>query len=131
MDQGMSEATTEGICVVVHSEFSPEQSFLAFHRFVYQYHVMIENQSSQAVQLRRRHWVVTDGHGGREVVNGPGVRGEQPWIQPGESYSYNSLCILRTPIGSMHGAYEMDREDGTKFDAEIKPFTLCAPEALN
>lgn len=127
----MSEATTEGICVVVHSRFVPERSHPSFHRYLYVYHVSIENQSRQPVQLQSRHWVIIDGHGETEEVRGPGVVGQQPWLNPGDRFRYTSMCQLDTPIGSMRGTYQMVREDGTEFDAEIQPFTLYAPQSLN
>jgi ApaG protein len=83
------------------------------------------------VQLVSRHWIITDGDGRTEEVQGPGVVGEQPVLQPGESFEYSSFCPLPTKIGSMHGTYQMVTAAGSRFDAEIAPFSLAVPTALN
>ena len=88
----------------------------------------IENQGTETVQLKSRHWVITDEHQQVEEVRGPGVVGEQPVLKPGESFSYTSGCPLKTSTGFMHGSYQMVvTEDGEAFDAEIAPFTLSEP----
>jgi len=78
-----------------------------------------------------RKWIITDADGDTEIVDGPGVVGEQPVLGPGESFEYTSFCPLATPFGSMHGYYRMLRPDGQRFDAVISPFHLAAPQALN
>ena len=83
------------------------------------------------VQLVSRHWVITDGDGKVEHVQGPGVVGEQPVLEPGEAFEYTSFCPLPTPIGSMHGSYQMLTAGGARFDAEIAAFSLAMPTALN
>ena len=91
----------------------------------------ISNEGSGAAQLLSRHWVITDGDGDEHHVRGPGVVGEQPRLKAGESFEYTSFCPLTTQIGSMHGTYRMVRDDGSTFDAEIAPFALALPFALN
>ncbi len=78
-----------------------------------------------------RRWTITDAHGRSEEVRGPGVVGEQPVLSPGESFEYTSFCPLPTPIGSMRGTYQMVTASGFRFDAEIAPFSLAVPTALN
>ena len=126
---GKSEAVTEGVRVRVESRFVPNQSHPGRGRYVFQYTVKIENESSAPVQLRTRHWVITDANHRVEEVRGEGVVGEQPVIQPQQSFQYTSGCILRTPWGTMAGSYRLHREDGSSFDAAISPFLLAAPFA--
>jgi len=83
------------------------------------------------VQLLSRHWIISDGDGHSEHVRGPGVVGEQPVLEPGEAFEYTSFCPLRTPIGSMQGTYQMVTAGGSAFEAEISPFSLAVPTALN
>ena len=83
------------------------------------------------MQLLSRHWVISDGAGNMEHVRGPGVVGEQPVLGPGESFEYTSFCPLPTPIGSMHGTYQMVTAGGSAFEAEIAPFSLAVPTAVN
>jgi ApaG protein len=123
----MSVAVTEGIRVEVESEFLPQRSAPAEGAWFFAYTVRISNEGSRTAQLVSRHWVITDGRGRVEEVRGPGVVGEQPVLAPGESFEYTSGCPLRTAHGIMHGSYQMVREDGTRFDAQIAPFALEAP----
>jgi len=94
---------------------------------VFAYTVSIHNRGSESVQLINRHWVITDSDGLVEEVRGPGVIGKQPRLLPGNSFEYTSGCVLRTPVGTMHGSYEMYRDDGHPFEAEIAPFSLVYP----
>ena len=94
---------------------------------MFAYTITISNESAQTAQLRTRHWIITDGRGTVEEVRGDGVVGEQPRLQPGQSFQYTSGCVLTTPIGTMHGTYRMWRDDGSFFDAVIAPFSLALP----
>jgi ApaG protein len=123
----VSVAVTEGVKVEVESEFLPERSSPARGEYLFAYTVRISNVGKETVQLLSRHWVITDGGGRIEEVRGPGVVGHQPVLAPGETFEYTSGCPLRTPDGIMHGSYQMVRDDGTTFDAEIAPFALEAP----
>jgi len=127
----VSVAVTQGIRVVVRSQYLPEQSDVRTNRFVFAYTIRISNESEYKVTLRSRHWHIQHGDGKEEEVKGPGVVGKQPVIAPGSGFQYTSGCVLTTPHGSMHGTYEMVREDGTVFQAEIAPFALALPHALN
>ena len=120
-------ATTQGVTVRVSVSYLPEQSEPRRGRWFWAYHVRIENEGGQAVQLLTRHWIITDGRGARHSVEGEGVVGEQPLIEPGGSFDYVSGCPLATPTGAMQGSYRMVAEDGQTFDVDIPRFTLTAP----
>lgn len=127
----MSTATTEGIKVNVRAVYVPEQSAPRAKRYVFAYTVQIANEGSTAAQLRSRHWVITDGDGRIEEVRGPGVIGQQPFLKPGDQFEYTSGCVLTTPRGEMRGSYQMERPDGTSFEADIASFALTLPYSLN
>ena len=127
----MSDTTTRGVRVTVRSEYVPERSSPADAQYFFAYRIRISNAGEDTVQLLSRHWVITDGAGQVEHVRGPGVVGEQPVLEPGESFEYTSFCPLPTPIGSMHGSYQMVTAGGSTFDAEIAPFSLAVPSAIN
>ena len=122
----MSEAVTNDIRVEVLSQPSPENSRPQQGEWVFQYTVRITNQGSETVQLRSRHWIITDALDHVEEVKGPGVVGEQPILAPGESFKYSSWCPLKTPMGMMRGTYQMVSAGGSHFDIEIAPFALKA-----
>lgn len=127
----MSSQSGEGIRVEVQSHYLPEHSDPSEPRYVFVYEVAIHNDGEEAAQLLSRHWVITDAAAGVEEVNGPGVIGEQPRIKPGGTHAYQSFCVLKTPRGSMHGSYQMIRDDGNAFEAEIPAFVLALPEVSN
>ena len=127
----MSEAVTQGIRVKVQSTYVPEQSLPRQQRYVFAYTIRVSNEGDRPAQLISRHWVITHGTGQVEEVRGPGVVGAQPQLAPGQHFEYTSGCVLTTPHGTMHGTYEMRREDGSTFEATIAPFSLSMPYALN
>ena len=127
----MSDAVTNGIRVEVLSQHVPENSRPQAGEWLFQYTVRITNQSKETVQLVSRHWIITDAVDHEENVQGPGVVGQQPVLEPGESFQYSSWCPLRTPTGTMHGTYQMVAEDGQHFDAPIPSFTLSVPRILH
>jgi ApaG protein len=127
----VSTAVTDGIEISVQSAFRPDRSAPAQERFLYSYTVRIRNGGTRAARLLSRHWIITDARGEREEVTGEGVVGQQPHLEPGQSFEYSSFCVLRTPLGQMRGSYTMTRDDGTKFQADIAPFALAVPAALN
>ncbi len=127
----MSTAVTDGIEVSVQSAFRPDRSAPAQERFLYSYTVRIRNGGATAARLLSRHWIITDARGEREEVKGEGVVGQQPHLAPGQSFEYSSFCVLRTPLGQMRGSYTMTRDDGSTFEADIAPFALAVPAALN
>jgi ApaG protein len=129
--RGVSTSVTEGIRVSVESMYLADQSSPQIGRYAFAYRVRIMNEGTSPAQLRSRHWIIVDGNGDTQEVRGDGVVGEQPIIQPGQQYEYTSGCLLKTPHGSMHGTYQMIRDDGSGFDAVIAPFSLTLPNALN
>jgi len=122
-------ATTRGLKVMVSPRFMPEHSDPDARRYFWAYAVRIENAGEETVRLISRHWVITDGLGRVEEVEGPGVVGEQPTLAPGESFEYTSGCPLPTTSGAMQGAYRMLSAAGESFDAVIPAFSLHLPGA--
>ena len=120
-------AVTGAVTVRVAVSYLPEQSQPAHGRWFWSYHIRIENGGETPVQLLTRHWIILDGRGNRHEVEGDGVVGDQPVIDPGESYDYVSGCPLQTPSGSMEGSYGMIDADGDDHDVAIPRFPLLAP----
>jgi len=118
--------TTHGVTVRVSVSFLAEQSEPAKGRWFWAYHVRIENEGRSAVQLISREWTISDGSGGRHEVQGEGVVGEQPVIEPGDSFDYVSGCPLNSPAGTMEGRYHMVAADGSAFSVAIPRFPLVA-----
>lgn len=127
----MSDTTTRGIRVAIESEYLEERSDPQASYYFFAYHVRISNLGPEAAQLLSREWIITDGDGNQERVQGPGVVGEFPDLAPGESFEYTSFCPLATPHGSMHGSYTMRAASGESFQAIIEPFTLAVPGIVN
>ena len=128
----MSDTTTRGVRIQVRPRFVPEQSDPDNGQWLFAYHITIRNDGEKTVQLISRHWVITNGEGKVEEVRGPGVVGYQPVLRPGEEFEYTSGCPLTTPVGTMHGEFNMVVQDsGEKFDARIEPFRLAVPRVLN
>jgi len=121
-------ASTEGIRVTVRPAYVPGDSAPAQGRYVFAYQVTITNEGTEPVQLRTRHWIITDAVGKIQEVKGDGVVGEQPRLEPGASHEYTSFCVLESPRGTMRGTYQMFRDGGSSFDAEIPLFSLVAPD---
>jgi ApaG protein len=126
----MPTAITEGVRVSVESRYLEEHSAPDENRYAFAYFVTIANEGSGRVQLRRRHWIITDGNGRVEEVEGPGVIGQQPILDRGEVHRYTSGCVLSTPVGTMEGTYEMHEPSGRVFRARIPRFPLHMPGAL-
>jgi ApaG protein len=125
----MSDTTTRGIRIEVATEYLADRS--DHDRFFFAYHVRISNVGADPARLVSREWIITDGDGNVERVQGPGVVGEFPHLGPGEAFEYTSFCPLPTPFGTMHGSYTMENGAGDRFEAEIAPFTLAAPGVIN
>ena len=123
----MYTATTRAICVTVKPQYLPDQSDPAKSQYVWAYHVRIENRGDVAVQLRSRHWKITDALGRMKEVKGQGVIGQTPRLNPGEVFEYTSGTPLTTPSGFMGGTYQMTAEAGESFDIEIPTFSLDTP----
>ncbi len=127
----MSNDDQYRIDVSAESVFVREQSAPDDDKYVFAYTVTINNAGSVTAQLRSRHWIITDGQGKVQEIRGEGVVGEQPRLSPGESFRYTSAAMLETPVGTMHGSYQMLAEDGTEFDAPIPPFGLALPNMIH
>ncbi len=123
---------TEGVKVTVDTVYQPEYSNPAKEHFMFAYKIIIENLSDYSVQLLARHWVIFDSNGTNREVEGEGVVGLQPIIEPGNYHEYVSGCNLKTDMGSMKGTYTMKRlVDNDLFEAAIPQFLLVAPFKLN
>jgi ApaG protein len=120
-------AITRGIRINVTPSFLAEQSDPANEDYVWAYTVEIENTSPVTVQLTARRWQITDRNGITQIVQGPGVVGEQPILREGDAFTYTSGCPLSTPSGLMRGYYSMKTLDGEVFEAQIPAFSLDSP----
>lgn len=125
----MSDTTTRGIRIEVESEYLADRS--EHQTFFFAYHVKISNVGSEMAQLVSREWIITDGDGHVQRVQGPGVVGEFPRLEPGAVFEYTSFCPLPTSVGTMHGSYTMRTSSGETFEAAIAPFMLAVPGAVN
>lgn len=121
-----SDLTSEGIRVRAVAQFLPKESNPSESKFVFAYKITIANEGEKRARLLSRHWVIINGNGDREDVEGPGVVGKFPNIAPGDTFEYTSFCPLDTEWGTMEGTYHMQREDGTMFDVVIGRFYLAA-----
>ncbi|MCB1147752.1 MAG: Co2+/Mg2+ efflux protein ApaG [Leptospiraceae bacterium] len=121
-----SDTLTEGVRVRAIAQYIPAQSDPEKKRYFFAYRVTISNESESEVKLLSRHWIIIDSDGSRTDVQGPGVVGEQPTLEPGKSFTYTSFCPLPTDFGTMEGFYQMRREDGYEFQAEVGRFFLAA-----
>jgi ApaG protein len=119
------------IRIEVATNYVVDQSEPDVGRYVFAYTITIENLSDVAAKLLSRHWVITDANGKVQEVSGDGVVGEQPHLNPGESFRYSSGAVLETPVGAMEGSYRMEADNGTNFEAPIPPFTLAVPGVLH
>ncbi len=127
----MKNASPHNIKVKVDTAYVESQSNAERNRYVFAYTITIQNQGAIPAKLLTRHWIITDSNGKIQEVRGEGVIGEQPHLRPGEGFQYTSGTMLETPVGTMHGSYQMLADDGTEFDAEIEPFTLSIPRVLH
>lgn len=123
----MYTETTRSIQVTVQPIYLEDQSAPEEQRFVWAYRVRIENRGGETVQLRTRHWRITDAFGRIQEVRGAGVVGEQPVLEPGGSFEYTSGTPLPTPSGFMVGSYEMETTSGERFDVAVPAFSLDSP----
>ena len=127
----MTTAPEYDIKVKVKTSYIEDQSAPTQNRYVFSYTITISNTGDIAAKLLTRHWIINDGNGNVQEVHGEGVVGEQPYIQPGQSFQYTSGTVIETPVGSMEGSYQMLADDGTPFDADIPAFTLSLPHKLH
>ncbi len=128
---GDVSAETEGIRIDVSCQYSENESAPLRQHWFFIYTIRIRNNGETPAKLLNRHWEITNANGEVSHVRGPGVVGEQPLLRPGEAFEYRSACPLDTPFGTMRGTYEMERPDGTHFDATVPEFILMQPHAVN
>jgi ApaG protein len=127
----MENLTHYRIQVSVRVRYLPEQSEEADNRFVFAYTITVSNEGEQMVKLISRHWIITDANHHVQEVKGKGVVGEQPAINPGQSFEYTSGTVLATQVGTMSGSYQMALEDGVEFSVPIPEFVLSIPRVLH
>jgi ApaG protein len=126
-----STAVTHGIRVDVEAQYSPERSDPQHNLWFFLYTVQMTNEGPETLQLVSRHWVITDATGRIEEVRGPGVVGEHPLLEPGDSFAYTSGCPLPTPFGAMHGSYQFTTPKGQAREVAIARFELRQPGSLH
>jgi ApaG protein len=119
------------IRIQVATSYVDDESEPDSDRYVFAYTITISNTGAVPAQLISRHWIITDANGKVQEVNGDGVVGEQPLLNPGENFRYSSGAVLETPVGAMQGLYRMEADGGVSFDALIAPFTLAVPGLLH
>jgi ApaG protein len=128
----MPTTTTQGVTVTVTTNYLPDYSSPSQEHFVFAYRIDIRNNSSYTVKLLRRHWFISDANGTVREVEGEGVVGRQPVLEPGESHQYMSGCNLKSGMGKMQGTYLMERlGNGDNFQVNIPEFTLMVPYRMN
>ena len=127
----MYSKKTRKINITVNPYFLDDQSEPEDQHFVWAYQVIIDNQSNEKVQLKNRYWKIIDSNGSEQEVRGEGVVGEQPILNPGEKFEYTSGTPLGTPSGFMEGHYEMETNEGNRFEAIIPQFSLDIPFTEN
>lgn len=127
----MTLEPTPKIVITVNADYVPQQSSPTDNHFFFSYSVEIQNESQTPVTLLSRRWEITDGNGNKQHSQGVGVVGEQPVIAPGQSYTYTSRALLKTPVGSMQGDYLFATESGNQFSTPIPAFRLADLALLN
>ena len=127
-DRRMYRAITRQIEVTVEPAFMPERSSAEHSRYFWAYTIVITNTGDETVQLKTRHWIITDASGKQQEVRGEGVVGEQPVLGPGEHFKYTSGVPLTTASGFMTGRYQMVSETGERFEIDVPTFSLDSPE---
>ena len=120
--------TSNGVSVSVEVEYIPRDEHDDEGRYVWAYHITMHNQSPMTIQLKTRHWTITDARGRVQHVDGPGVVGETPVLAPDATYDYSSGCPLETSSGAMNGYYMFEREDGLPLKVMIPAFSLDLPD---
>ncbi len=126
-----TENDNSGININTRTRYLEMQSDPAQNSYAFSYTITITNNRPESVRLLNRHWVITDQNNKVEEVSGKGVVGQQPLIQPGDSFEYSSGTIIGTEIGDMHGSYTMETADGDQFDAPIPLFVLAVPNMIH
>lgn len=128
----MVTEVTNGVKVTVEVQYQPDYSSPNQHHYVFTYQVTIENNSSKTLQLKRRKWIINDAGYPIRTVEGEGVVGRLPILEPGQKHQYISGCNLRSGLGKMHGSYQMEKlMDGQPVTIQIPEFKMVVPFKLN
>jgi ApaG protein len=127
----MNSTPRHRIRIDVTTDYIDDQSKPDEDKYAFAYTITIRNEGQVAARLLARHWLITDANGKVQEVRGEGVVGENPHLQPGQGFRYQSGAVLETPVGAMQGSYQMVADDGTQFDAPIPPFRLAMPGILH
>ncbi len=127
----MNTSDNHRIKISTQVSYLSEQSNEVENRFVFSYTMTITNTGSTTAKLISRHWIITDANRHVEEVRGQGVIGEQPLIRPNQGFEYTSGAVLATQVGTMSGSYQMQAEDGSRFDVPIPQFVLSVPRVLH
>lgn len=127
----MSVAITNGIRITVATRYLEHESEPQQNKYLFAYEITISNEGETQAQLVSRHWIIQDAMNSVDEVEGEGVVGKTPTLEPGSSFTYTSYCPLRTEWGIMKGTYNMVRPNGEEFEAVIAPFALMSPHLLN
>jgi ApaG protein len=127
----MTDNLNNGICISVKTDYIPTQSNELEKRFVFSYTITIENNSNENIKLLTRYWLITDANEDTSTVAGEGVIGQQPLIPPNKAFQYTSGCVLKTPVGTMQGHYQMIGHKNKSIQVEIPVFRLAIPNILN
>lgn len=127
----MRNKKKHNISISVDTYYIEAESDAKADRFMFAYTITIKNKGSIAAKLLTRHWIITDANNHVQEIKGKGVIGEQPHLEPNESFKYTSGTIIETPVGSMQGSFHMEADDGEPFEVEILPFSLAIPRILN
>jgi ApaG protein len=127
----VAESRKYEITVVPKAAYIEDQSDPSKNQYVFAYTITVTNTGNVPAQLISRHWTITDANNKVLEVKGLGVVGQQPLLQPGETFEYTSGTHLETAVGTMRGTYQMVAEDGQHFDAAIPLFTLSVPRVLH
>ena len=127
----MNKDISDRVDIRVEVKYLKQESDQIKGSHAFAYTITIKNNSDSWCQLLNRHWVITDADGSTEEVQGEGVVGEQPELNPGQGFRYSSYAVIETPIGSMHGIYEFQRKDGVKFEVSIPAFSLSQNELVH
>ncbi|MCG6118198.1 MAG: Co2+/Mg2+ efflux protein ApaG [Aquimonas sp.] len=127
----MSTTSPARIRIEIETRYLPEQSQPEAARYAFAYTVRMSHEGGAPARLLDRHWIITDADGHSEEVRGPGVVGQHPRLEPGESFQYTSGAVLRTPVGQMSGSYGWQTDDDEHFRSPIDGFVLSMPRVLH
>ncbi|MDG1751013.1 MAG: Co2+/Mg2+ efflux protein ApaG [Thalassotalea sp.] len=131
IESSLNQSKKPNIIVSVKTAYIPEHSNELEKRYVFSYTITIDNNSEESIKLLTRYWLITDANEDTSTVAGEGVIGKQPIIPPTKSFQYTSGCVLKTPVGTMQGHYQMLNDNNKNIQVEIPVFRLALPNILN